>query len=425
MISPMAASREILGALFIDPQKVLPIIRKRVSPEDFDSVIDQALFRAAVTLHDNDEVVDPVTILEQAQKDKAEVSPDYVRYLFSVTPTATNVREYCDVLINQAARRRLYDIANDLLFRIESLDDIHDTGRWARDEITAVAERTVGGGIVTSEKMLSDFYAYRTAIHNGTITPALSTGYDKLDALLGHGLVNEGFYVLAARPGRGKTTLALNIAERVAAAGNKVLFISLEMSRNQLASKRVAADAGLSSNKILNSRDTGDVAVWQKISASIAKLQNHNIIFNKAKSFSVSDVEKLAQKIDGLGLVVIDYLGLLKHTEGRTMYEKVTATSNALKRMARSLGAPVLCLAQLNRESEKTLSREPNMADLRDSGAIEQDADGIIILHRYDNGQDEVTPTTPVSLKVSVQKNRHGATGYIDLTWYLINGRII
>ena len=249
----------------------------------------------------------------------------------------------------------------------------------------------------------------------------VETGISDLDRILGGGLIREGLYILAARPGCGKTTLAAALADRMLERGRRVLFVSLEMSRKQLMARRVAADAGrVTAAQILR----GELSEEERraVGESLVKLAKRPLFFNRRTSLNTSEIQFLAKQ-NRADVVIIDYLGLMRHEAGKSLYERVTGTSNQLKRMARGLETPVLCLAQLNREVEGRQNQEPRLSDLRDSGAIEQDADGVLLIHRPAiEDADEYGPTP---MEVTVAKNRHGRTGKIELNWYMRSGRIL
>lgn len=249
----------------------------------------------------------------------------------------------------------------------------------------------------------------------------VETGISDLDRILGGGLIREGLYILAARPGCGKTTLAAALAERMLERGRRILFISLEMSRKQLMARRVAADVGrATAAQILR----GELSEEERkaVGESLVKLAKRPLFFNRRASLNTSEIQFLAKQ-NRADVVIIDYLGLMKHDAGKSLYERVTGTSNQLKRMARGLETPVLCLAQLNRGVEGRQNQEPRLSDLRDSGAIEQDADGVLLIHRPAiEDADEYGPTP---MEVTVAKNRHGRTGKIELNWYMRSGRIL
>ena len=415
------AEQSVLGSILINP-KCFADVRQRLSASSFLSALNEAVYQAICDLDSNEKPIDPVTVLDKLRESAEynESSAVYVRDLMLITPTAVNVMEYVRVVVSHAARRKVFGISEAALERFAEGESVRDVARWMRDETDAICESTAEGGLVTSMDAMLSFAEYRERLERGEVKATVASGYKKLNEVLGGGFVTEGFYVLAARPGSGKTTFALNIAEKIAKHGTPVLFVSLEMSLEQLTAKRIAIESGLSSTWILNDPTSGEKE-WKKMLDASGRLADRPLYFNGMKNAGISDIEQLASQIKGLGIVIIDYLGLLKHDEGKTLYEKVTYTSNKLKRTARTLGCPILCLAQLNRESAGRPGGEPRLSELRDSGAIEQDIDGGILLHKYDYIPEE---NAPHRLGVAVAKNRHGGVGKFDLNWYLVNGRI-
>ena len=248
---------------------------------------------------------------------------------------------------------------------------------------------------------------------------SVQTGMGYLDRVLGGGMLNSGLYVLAARPGCGKTALALQIADNVARDG-AVLFVSLEMDSVQLTARRVSRICRVPATKML----LGGATVDEIAQAARAgrRLVNVPLYTNKTLRCTVSDIRAMSRQVDNLRLVVIDYLGLIKpNPRMKSRYEQVTEISGELKILARTLGVPVLCLAQLNRASEMRGDKKPILADLRDSGAIEQDADAVIFLHRPDMYDDD-EKSDWVQVDVDIAKNRHAGTGNVKMMMHLSSG---
>lgn len=253
----------------------------------------------------------------------------------------------------------------------------------------------------------------------------MPVGIAGLDTLFGGGMLNNGLYIMAARPGCCKTTLALQIADTVAQNAGGVLFVTLEMDATQLTARRVARATGIPSNRLL--MGTLTEPEMERVTQEFKRLNRSPFYLNKAVRCSVSDVRALARQVKDLRLVVIDYLGLLK-PEGKhaSRYEEITAISGDLKALARSLGVPVLCLAQLNRASELRQDKRPSLADLRDSGAIEQDADGVLLLYREDMyWAERPDEGQPVTVECILAKHRHGAVGAVTLALDLQTGLLV
>lgn len=262
------------------------------------------------------------------------------------------------------------------------------------------------------------FYDFRAAGR----TLFVPTGLPTIDETLGGGMLNSGLYIMAARPGCGKTALALQIADTVAAHTGAVLFVTLEMDSVQLTARRIARITGIPANRLL----MHTLAAEEEVAVALAhkQLAHEPLYMNGREHCSINDIRVLAHQVKDLRLVVIDYLGLLKPTRHyNSRYEEVTAISGELKALARSLGVPVLCLAQLNRANEMRPDKRPCLADLRDSGAIEQDADGVFLLHREDMHRLKLAGEERlVEVECTLAKHRHGATGAVNLGFDLQTG---
>lgn len=254
--------------------------------------------------------------------------------------------------------------------------------------------------------------------------PPVATGITAIDDLLSGGMINGGLYILAANTGCGKTALALQIADAVASEDSSVLFITLEMDESQLTARRLARVAKVPANHLIMQRLSDDE--YEHIRQQLPTLKQKHLVFSSEGVFTVSNIQALAGQVPNLRLVIIDYLGLLRSEPYcGNRYEATTAISNALKALARLLGVPILCLAQLNRANAQRLDKHPILADLRDSGSIEQDADGVLLLYRPDMYASCPIPTdkeVAVRVECNMAKHRHGATGRTTLALKLSTG---
>lgn len=405
----------LAGSILIDP-RCLDEVRRTITPEMFGDRRCRAIYEAACELSDEGATVDPVTIRSRA----AEWDDAFSRQAMEITLTAANVGAYCEALHTEFLRRELLAGIQE---RADALLAGHDPLGEATELLTLTERITEGSydaGVVSAREAATELLEDLDRVDKG-YRAFVETGISDLDRILGGGLIREGLYILAARPGCGKTTLAAALADRMLERGRRVLFVSLEMSRKQLMARRVAADAGrVTAAQILR----GELSEEERraVGESLVKLAKRPLFFNRRTSLNTSEIQFLAKQ-NRADVVIIDYLGLMRHEAGKSLYERVTGTSNQLKRMARGLEAPVLCLAQLNREVEGRQNQEPRLSDLRDSGAIEQDADGVLLIHRPAiEDADEYGPTP---MEVTVAKNRHGRTGKIELNWYMRSGRIL
>lgn len=416
------AAQSVIGSILIDAA-CLPVVRPLVTAQDFPLAADRAIFEAACRLADAGKPADVVTILRDARQHGSEVSDDYAAQLMQITPTAAHAADYARQAHEEAVRRRLAAVGETLL------EDAEDPQKPTASVIAATmqalenADTSPQMTMLSTSDSLAGFLDYRERLEAGQAV-TVSTGYPGLDKLLGGGMLNQGLYILAARPGCGKTTLGLKLAEHAAKSG-ACLFFSLEMSAEQITARRIAAESGLSIGRLMTGQALSDDGS-AKLANAASVLSTHDFRLNRAPGASAADIAQAAHLTKNLRLVVVDYLGLVRSDErGLSVYERVTKNSAALKALARSLNVPVLCLCQLNRAAEQRSDKSPSMADLRDSGAIEQDADAVILLHRpamYEPG--EVKPWEAQTLSAIVAKNRHGSTGKLDFDFYGSSGII-
>lgn len=408
----MLAEDSYIGALLISPPEVLNATRGLVRVADFQSAAARAVYRAACELADLGEVIDPVTIKGRVGQ---EVTDDYLVECMEVTITAANAVEYARAVHEDAVGREIRAICAG-----SAVDKATPTDELLRDTIAQLQDLQTGSNANVQEpaETARDFYVRLTDNSYRSFTP---TGYDSLDTVLGGGLVTSGMIALAARPGVGKTMLGLCIADNVASTGTPVLYISLEMDKYQLMCRRVGRIAGLSYNMLQQGRVI-DSETKTKVIEALSTLMTRPF-YIEDKPASLMDVELKARGIKGLGLIVIDHLGLLRSTIRGSRYEIVTEISHGIKRLAQSLGIPIVALAQLNRENEGRNDKRPRLSDLRDSGAIEEDCDAVALLHRP--GVDGLKPWESQPLEIEVAKNRHGYTGRAEMLFYGLTARIV
>ena len=419
------AEQSVIGSILVDP-RCLPEVERSLRPEDFRLEADRVLYLAALALEREGGKLDSVTILDRARKMGGQVSQQYALQLMEVTPTAANVGEYIKLVKEDRLREALGETAGRVLERVEGREDpaaiLADAGRRL-DDLAALGS---AGTLVSPTEGLLAFYRQRDAVDDGDAKGYVCTGYMALDELLGGGMLNSGLYLLAARPGMGKTTLALNIADRVAQA-DPVLFVSLEMDTEQLSAKRLSRETGVPTQKLLMQPLTREEE--DRVARATKKLSGLSLWSNAAPTVTVDDIGVLARGIGGLRLIVVDYFGkILPSPESRRAgrYEYTTEISGTLKNLARTLRIPILALCQLNREVETRQDKRPQLSDLRDTGALEQDADGVIFLYREDYyaDRDSVDPNVPSVLDVDLAKNRHGGVGSCKLAFSLATSKI-
>lgn len=421
----VSAEQSVIGSILLSPN-CMPEVERELRPNDFRIDADRAIYEAALALERAGDKLDVVTILDQAAKMGKPVSREYALQLLDITPTAANVGAYIQIVREDALRNGLIGVSETIRAGVVSRETPQDVLAQGAQMLTDLMTQGNAGRLSSPAEQLAAFYRQRDAIDSGDAKGYVCTGYMALDKLLGGGMINSGLYLLAARPGMGKTTLALNIADRVAQV-DPVLFVSLEMDDEQLTAKRISRETGISSEKLLmqplNDREYAQVA------AATRKLASLSLYTNKAPVATVGDISALARSIAGLRLVVVDYFGKIAppadfRRSGRVEY--TTENSGALKDLARSLKIPVLALCQLNREVEARADKRPQLSDLRDTGALEQDADGVIFLYREDYYAEPgtVNPDIPSMMEVNLAKNRHGRVGKCDMAFSLASSRV-
>lgn len=420
MAAVIEAESSVCGSVLLDAG-CLGTVMEHVSADDFAIEANRAIFSAAVELDKAGEVVDPVTIQKLAGE---VVSRDYMFDLMQYTGTAANAEIYAIETRRASMRRSIQVLAEKLMENTGVSDDPREVIASAQRALESIEEQDTGRELSTSGDAMFAYYAHREAVDSGR-GGFVPTGFKALDRMLGGGLLNTGFYILAARPGMGKTTMALSIADWVADNIGPVLFISLEMDEEQMAGKRIARSAGIGYDSLMMGRLSEDER--KRSAEHSAKLAQRPLYTNKKAFATIDDIANMARKVKGLQLLVIDYFGLIRSREKKgTRYELYTDISGEIKSLARKLKKPILCLAQLNRENGDRKDKRPQLSDLRDTGALEQDADGVIFLHCPSYySQEKPDPWGPDPMEIILAKNRHARTGTCEAAFYRAVGRII
>lgn len=417
---PENAEASIIGCLLLCPDTKAAVSRL-VTEADFSPGLNAALFSAALELEEPDS-----TIFRELVKKRGFNLPDgFFRELGDIAISRANVDLYCSLLREKSQRQKLADLAEQI--RTDTLE-----GQDAAEVITTAAARlneieqgAVESDIASPDDIWKSFFEHRERVLDGR--GAVPTGFQPLDAILGNGMLRSGLYVLAARPGMGKTTLALQIADNIAKDVGPVLFVSLEMALEQIQGKRIARLTGIPSDEILLGDE--ERLDYDKIVAASNLLKALPMYISRRPSATVAQIRHMAKSIANLQCVVVDYLGKITPADKRaSRYESTTDISGQLKTLAVELGVPVLALAQLNRENTGRNDKRPQLSDLRDSGAIEQDADGVVMLHREDYYTMSETPMSAcegVELEIIVRKNRHGKIGSCRAGFFPATGKIV
>ena len=416
------AEQAVLGSILIDPRCVADVIGV-LRADEFYVEANKNIFETVFSMFNYSQKIDAVTVLNELRSRgyANEGSRDYLMRLMEITPTAANVMEYAAIIKDKALLRSVADAGTEIsALALEAGGDGQTVLDPAEQKVYAIRQGRSVGGLEPVKKVLVDVYTkLNEAAKSGARIPGMSTGLPDVDTAI-MGLNNSDLIIIASRPGMGKTTIALNMALHVAkTSGKAVAVFSLEMSREQLCMRLLASESFVDNKKL----QTGQLSEeeWRKIAAATASIGATDMRFDDNPTVSVADMNAACRRVPNLGLVVIDYLQLMQSAGGRSGYtnesrtQAVSDISRMLKIMAKELNVPVICLSQLNRANEGRQNKRPMLSDLRESGAIEQDADIILGLYRDDYYNSETE--TPNVAECIILKNRRGETGTVELRW--------
>ena len=421
--TPYSATAEqaVIGSMLIDPRCVPDVIEK-VNTEDFYLKQNRDVFETIYQMFAYSQTIDPVMVIDQMKvrgvyDDNTE---SYLAEVMRLTPTAANVLEYAAIVRDRAMLRHLGEAADEINNMVyEGAGEADTVLEAAEQKIYLLRQgRNVGGLLPVSSVINNVFDTLSEYAASGSRIPGLSTGLPDLDRML-LGLNKSDFILIAARPGMGKTSIALNIALHVALVLKKtVAFFSLEMSREQLVTRLLSKAAMVPSQNLMTGQLTD--SQWRSISEAAQQMSMSDISIDDNPSVTVSDMKASCRRVKDLGLVCIDYLQLMssagtKNSWADNRQQAVSEISRMLKIMAKELNVPIICLSQLNRAVESRQDKRPLLSDLRESGSIEQDADAVVALYR--EGYYVKEAENPNLAEALILKNRRGSTGTVYLNW--------
>ena len=417
------AEQAVIGSMLIDT-RCIPDVIEKVKGNEFYLAQNKDIFETIYTMFSYGQTIDPVTVLNQmkARGVYRDNSQEYIAELMRVTPTAANVLEYAAIVRDRALLRNLGAAADEISKMVyEGNDEAETTLEAAERKIYALRQgRNVGGLVPIASIVQTVCDNMNAASESGRSIPGLSTGLDDLDKMI-LGLNKGELILVAARPGMGKTSIALNMAMHAAKVSKKTVAVfSLEMSREQLVSRIMAGEGKISSQNMLTGNLEKDE--WERLIDVAQDISTTDMRIDDNPMLSVSDMNAQCRRLNNLGLVVIDYLQLMQSAGGNSRsyanenrQQVVSDMSRMLKIMAKELNVPVVCLSQLSRNCESRPNKRPVLSDLRESGAIEQDADVVIALYR--DGYYNKDNPDPNLAEAIVLKNRKGRTDTVNLRW--------
>ncbi|MBE6628073.1 MAG: replicative DNA helicase [Ruminococcaceae bacterium] len=417
----MPAEQSLLGSVLIDPAS-LNEVADLISAEDFYLTEHKQIYLAMHELFLTNSEIDEVTLIDMLVTkgiyDKSG-GEDYIRTLAEVVPDALNVKDYARIVKEKSVLRKL----------IEACGDISEAAYSEQKSVTSILDHAenlifnIAQGRDTKnfrhvKEVLGDVFHHLHELNtNKEATQGTRTGFSGLDRVLA-GMGKSDLVLVGARPGMGKTSFALNVATNVAKQTKKAVCIfSLEMSAEQLITRMLASEALVDSYALR----TGELKPeqWEHLAVASGELAGCDILIDDTAGMTVTAMKAKLRRVQNLGLVVIDYLGLMQsdgYKDNRV--QQVSEISRSLKIMAKELMVPVICCAQLSRGPEGRQGNKPMLSDLRDSGAIEQDADTVIFLYRSEYYKTEDASNQDMSIaEIIIAKNRHGSTGSVNMGW--------
>ncbi len=415
------AEQSVVGSMIMDKDAIVAA-SEIITSEDFYEQQYSSLFETMQELHNEGKPVDLITLQDRLRE--KDVPPqvcslEFIRDLVDAVPTSANVRYYAQIVKEKAILRRLIksaeETASSCYMDKESLDDILD--KTEKQVFDIVQNRGSKEFVDIKEIVLNSIDSIEAAAKNKGSVTGVATGFYDLDYKTA-GLQPSDLVLIAARPSMGKTAFALNIAEYAAIKSNVTTAIfSLEMSKDQLVKRFLAMNSKVDSQSIRTGSLSSDE--WADLMESARIIGDSNLVIDDTSSISVSELRSKCRKLKlekNLGLVIIDYLQLMsgsKRAESRQ--QEIAEISRALKALAREIDVPVVALSQLSRAVEQRPDKRPMLSDLRESGAIEQDADIVMFLYRdeyYNHDTEE-----PGVAEVIIGKQRNGPTGTVKLAW--------
>ncbi|TCI25984.1 replicative DNA helicase [Exiguobacterium sp. SH3S2] len=416
------AEQAVLGAVILDSDRLITA-SERVDPDDFYRVSHQRIFEAMLKINDRGELVDLVTLSSELQSQGIldEIGGlNYLAEIAEAVPAIGNIGYYLNVVDQKAALRRLIRTATNIVSDgYERQDEVDAVLSDAERNILKVSQRKGQSSFHSIGSVLSDAYSTIEKLHqsSGEIT-GIATGFSDLDKMTA-GFQRNDLIIVAARPSVGKTAFALNISQNVAVrTGENVAIFSLEMGAEQLVMRMLCAEGNIDAQRLRTGRLESED--WGRLSLAMSSLSQAGIFIDDTPGLRVNEIRAKCRRLKqeyGLGMIMIDYLQLIvgNGKPGENRQQEVSEISRTLKAIARELQVPVIALSQLSRGVESRQDKRPMMSDIRESGAIEQDADIVAFLYRDDYYDKESEDAN--TIEIIIAKQRNGPTGTVKLSF--------
>lgn len=413
------AEQAVIASIFID-DKALDKVVDKIRAEDFYIPAHQNLYRRILQLQEQGRPVDVVTVIGiMSDEDLSRAGGvEYIASLVDIIPTSANVGHYADIVRDRSTLRQLIGVAVEMTETCyEQPDNVSEVVEIAEKRIFSLAEHKLKSGVEHIGTLMHETMDMLDKLfQRSDQLSGITTGFRDLNDLT-NGLQNSDLIIVAGRPAMGKTAFSLNVALNASYKDQKsVAFFSLEMSSHQLAQRLLAGQAGVDSRKLRAGKFS--MEEWQKLSGAAGVLNEMKFFIDDTPAINPLELRAKCRRLKrehGLDLIFVDYLQLMGATKGDNREQQISEISRSLKALAKELDVPIVALSQLNRGVEQRQDKRPLISDLRESGAIEQDADIIVFLYR-DEVYNDNTPEPGVA-EVIIAKHRNGPTGTIRLSF--------
>lgn len=417
----LESEQSILGSVLLD-KDIIITVSETIRPEDFYKDAHKIIYECMIKLNNKNEPIDVITLIEELRNEGrlSDVGGiTYITSLSTVVPSTSNVKYYANIVKEKSVLRKLIKASNDIIsMGYDTSTSVEDVLEKAEKKIFDISQEKTSDDFQQINSVLMNTYEMIEQLYtNKTDITGLTTGFTDLNKKI-NGLQRTDLLLIAARPAMGKTAFSLNLVQNAALKGKaSVAVFSLEMSKDQLVQRLLASQSYVELKKIktgrLNEQD------WPKIIESMSVLSNANIYIDDTPGIKISELRSKCRKLKmdkGLDLILIDYLQLMEgEGNNESRQQEISKISRSLKVIAKELDCPVVALSQLSRAPEQRADHRPMLSDLRESGAIEQDADIVMFLYRdeYYHPDSEKKNIG----EVIIAKNRHGETGAVELVW--------
>ncbi|HBF0572292.1 TPA: replicative DNA helicase [Clostridioides difficile] len=415
------SEQSILGSILLDKDAIITVT-ETIKPDDLYKEAHKIIYECMITLSNKGEPIDLITLTEELRKqghlnDIGGIS--YITSLSTIVPTTSNVKYYADIVKEKSVLRKLIKASNEIInLGYSGATKIEDVLEQAEKSIFDISQEKTSDDFKSINLVLMDAYDMIEKLYtNKSDVTGITTGFKDLNKKI-NGLQRTDLILIAARPAMGKTAFSLNLVQNAALKGDaSVAVFSLEMSKEQLVQRMLSSQSSVELKKIktgtLNDND------WPRIIDAMAVLSDAKIHIDDTPGIKISELRSKCRKLKiekGLDLVLIDYLQLMEgEGNNESRQQEISKISRSLKILAKELNCPVVALSQLSRAPEQRADHRPMLSDLRESGAIEQDADIVMFLYR-----DEYYHADSESKNIGeviIAKNRHGETGSVELVW--------